>query len=76
LYPKKGETTQKRRDEGLDKYARCFVRGSLIYLAIGVIMGVMMAANGDWTPLLGRVHNHINLVGFVSFILTKPSPLI
>lgn len=53
----------------MDRYARCFVKGSLIYLAIGVVLGVMMAAHGDWTPLLGRTHNHFNLVGFVCFMI-------
>lgn len=53
----------------MDRYARCFVKGSLIYLAIGVVLGVMMAAHGEWTSLLGRAHTHINLVGFVSFMI-------
>ncbi|UCD71942.1 MAG: cbb3-type cytochrome c oxidase subunit I [Syntrophobacterales bacterium] len=53
----------------MDRYARCFVKASLIYLAIGVILGVMMVANADWTPRLGRPHNHVNLVGFVSFMI-------
>jgi cytochrome c oxidase cbb3-type subunit 1 len=53
----------------MDRYARCFIKGSLIYLVIGVVLGVMMAADGDWTPLLGRAHSHINLVGFVSFMI-------
>ena len=53
----------------MGRYARCFVRGGLIYLGIGVVLGVMMVVHGDWTSLLGRVHNHINLVGFVSFMI-------
>jgi len=53
----------------MDRYARCFVKGSLIYLAIGLVLGVMMAAHGEWTSLLGRAHTHINLVGFVSFMI-------
>ncbi len=53
----------------MDRYARCFVRGSLIYLGIGVILGVMMVAHGEWITLLGRVHTHLNLVGFVSFMI-------
>lgn len=53
----------------MDRYARCFVKGGLIYLGIGVVLGVMMAVHGDWTSLLGRVHNHVNLVGFVSFMI-------
>jgi len=53
----------------MDRYARCFVKGSLIYLSIGVILGVMMVAHGEWIPFLGRVHTHLNLVGFVSFMI-------
>lgn len=30
----------------MDKYARCFAKGSLVYLDIGVILGVMMVALG------------------------------
>ncbi|MFQ5842368.1 MAG: cbb3-type cytochrome c oxidase subunit I [Thermodesulfobacteriota bacterium] len=53
----------------MDRYARGFIKGGLTYLAIGVVLGVMMAAHGDWTSLLGRAHTHLNLVGFVSFMI-------
>ncbi|MFQ6079808.1 MAG: hypothetical protein ACE5NJ_11850 [Thermodesulfobacteriota bacterium] len=53
----------------MDRYARGFIKGSLTYLAIGVVLGVMMVAHGDWTSLLGRAHTHLNLVGFVCFMI-------
>jgi cytochrome c oxidase cbb3-type subunit 1 len=53
----------------MDRYAKLFVRASLIYLAIGVVLGVMMVTNEDWVVLFGRAHTHVNLVGFVTFMI-------
>lgn len=53
----------------MDRYARFFVQASLIYLAIGVVLGVTMIVHEDWTFLFDRAHNHINMIGFVSFMI-------
>ncbi len=53
----------------MDRYAKFFVQASLIYLAIGVVLGVMMVAHEDWVFLFGRAHTHVNLVGFVTFMI-------
>jgi cytochrome c oxidase cbb3-type subunit 1 len=53
----------------MDRYAKLFVRASLIYLAIGVVLGVMMVTREDWVVLFGRAHTHVNLVGFVTFMI-------
>jgi cytochrome c oxidase cbb3-type subunit 1 len=53
----------------MDRYARLFVQTSLIYLVTGVVLGVIMSVHEDWTFLFDRAHNHINLIGFVSFMI-------
>ncbi len=53
----------------MDRYARFFVQASLVYLAIGVVLGVVMGIHEDSIALFGRAHTHLNLVGFVSFMI-------
>jgi cytochrome c oxidase cbb3-type subunit 1 len=53
----------------MDRHAKFFVQGSMIYLIIGAVLGVMMAVHEDWTFLLSSAHAHINLVGFVTFMI-------
>src|SRR3990172_1927280 len=53
----------------MDKYAKAFVKASLIYLAIGTIMGVGMVIHPDIRFVLARVHTHINLLGFMAMMI-------
>jgi hypothetical protein len=40
----------------MDKYARAFVKASLIYLGIGILMGLSMVFSSDIRFTLTRVH--------------------
>jgi cytochrome c oxidase cbb3-type subunit 1 len=53
----------------MDKYAKAFVKSSLIYLGIGVITGLMMVVHPDVRFTLTRVHTHINLLGFMAMMV-------
>jgi cbb3-type cytochrome oxidase subunit 1 len=53
----------------MDKYARAFVRASLIYLAIGAILGVWMVLWPDIRFTVTRVHTHILLLGFMAMMI-------
>ena len=53
----------------MDKYAKAFVRSSLIYLGIGAIMGVWMVLSPDIRFTLSRVHVHILLLGFMAMMI-------
>jgi cbb3-type cytochrome oxidase subunit 1 len=53
----------------MDKYAKAFVKSSLIYLGIGVITGLIMVAHPDVRFTLTRVHTHINLLGFMAMMV-------
>jgi cbb3-type cytochrome oxidase subunit 1 len=53
----------------MDKYAKAFVKSSLIYLGIGTIMGILMVLFPDQRFTLSRVHTHINLLGFVAMMI-------
>ena len=53
----------------MDKYAKAFVRASLIYLGIGTLMGGWMIISPDIRFALTRVHVHILLLGFMAMMI-------
>jgi len=53
----------------MDKYAKVFVKSSLIYLGIGTILGVWMVLSPDIRFTLTRVHVHILLLGFMAMMI-------
>lgn len=53
----------------MDKYAKAFVKASLVYLGLGVITGIIMAAHPDVRFTLTRVHTHMNLLGFMAMMV-------
>ena len=53
----------------MDKYAKAFVKSSLIYLGIGTIMGIGMVLFPDIRFTVTRVHVHILLLGFMAMMI-------
>ncbi len=53
----------------MDKYAKAFVKASLIYFGIGTILGVVMVLWPDTRFTVTRVHTHINLLGFMAMMV-------
>lgn len=53
----------------MDKFAKTFVKASLIYLGIGAITGLIMIIYPDTRFLLTRIHTHINLLGFMAMMI-------
>src|SRR3989304_7971324 len=53
----------------MDKYAKMFVKASLIYLAIGTVLGVLMVLWPDSRFFITRVHVHILLLGFIAMMI-------
>ena len=53
----------------MDKYAKAFVKTSLIYLGIGTILGVLMVLWPDIRFAITRVHTHVNLLGFMAMMI-------
>ncbi len=53
----------------MDKYAKAFVKASLVYLGIGTILGVVMVLWPDTRFTLTRVHTHVNLLGFMAMMV-------
>ncbi len=53
----------------MDKYAKAFVKASLIYLGIGVLMGEWMVLSPDSRFILTRVHVHVLLLGFMAMMI-------
>jgi len=53
----------------MDRTTVLFIRASLIYLAIGVVVGVLMAAWPQWIYVYRSVHVHLNLLGFMTMMV-------
>jgi cytochrome c oxidase cbb3-type subunit 1 len=53
----------------MDKYAKAFVKSSLIYLGLGTILGVFMVSWADTRFIMTRVHTHLNLLGFMAMMI-------
>lgn len=53
----------------MDKYAKAFIRSSLIYLGIGTILGISMVLLPDHRFTITRVHTHIVLLGFMAMMI-------
>jgi len=53
----------------MDKYAKAFVKASLIYLGTGTLLGLLMVLVPDTRFALTRVHVHILLLGFMAMMI-------
>src|SRR4030042_3388352 len=53
----------------MDKYAKAFVKASLIYLGIGAILGVLMVIWPDIRFTISRVHVHTLRLGFMAMMI-------
>ena len=53
----------------MDKYAKAFVKASLTYFGIGVILGMLMVLWPDIQFSITRVHVHILLLGFIAMMI-------
>ena len=53
----------------MDKYARGFIKASLVYLGVGAGLGIMMVVWPDIRFTLARVHTHITLLGFMAMMV-------
>lgn len=52
----------------MDWFVRAFLKSSLAWLAIGVTLGVAMAAHPAWA-LYRPAHLHMNVLGFVAMMI-------
>jgi cbb3-type cytochrome oxidase subunit 1 len=52
----------------MDWHVRSFLRASLAWLALGVTLGVGMAARPAWT-IYRPAHEHMNMLGFVTMMI-------
>jgi len=52
----------------MDWAAKAFLKASLVWLALGVTLGVGMAVYPPWT-VYRAVHEHFNLLGFVTMMI-------
>src|SRR4030043_633202 len=53
----------------MDKYAKAFIKSSLIYLGVGTILGLLMIFWTDARFTMTRIHVHILLLGFMAMMI-------
>ena len=53
----------------MDKYAKAFIKSSLIYLGVGTILGLLMVFWPDARFAMTRIHVHILLLGFMAMMI-------
>ena len=56
------EFIHNRRNNQMEIWAKRFTKMALIYLALGVVMGVVIGTQPDWSQRLRFVHIHLNLL--------------
>ena len=52
----------------MDWYVKAFVRASLVWFALGVTLGLAMAAHPAWV-VYRPAHAHMNVVGFITMMI-------
>ena len=53
----------------MSEVTRNFIKASLLYLLVGVALGLVMALSTDLSLTLRASHAHINLLGWVSMLM-------
>ena len=53
----------------MEIYAKRFTKMALIYLALGVVMGMVIGSQPQWSERLRFVHIHLNLLGFMTMFI-------
>src|SRR6476620_5609857 len=52
----------------MDWFVRAFLKASLLWLGLGVTLGVAMAAHPAWS-VYRTAHLHMNMLGFVTMMI-------
>ena len=52
----------------MDWFAKAFIKAALVWLGLGVTLGVIMAVHPE-TAVYRTAHMHMNLLGFVSMMI-------
>ncbi len=52
----------------MDWYVKAFIRSSLVWFTLGILLGVGMAARPSWIVYL-PAHAHMNVVGFLTMMV-------
>jgi len=52
----------------MEWYIKAFIRASLLWFALGIVLGVVMAAIPTWVVYL-PAHAHMNVVGFLTMLV-------
>ena len=53
----------------MERYAKLFSKAALIYLALGVFLGIGLGGNPEWANRLRFTHIHFNLLGFMVMMI-------
>ncbi|MFQ5673248.1 MAG: DUF1858 domain-containing protein [Nitrospinales bacterium] len=53
----------------MERYPKLFIKAGLIYLLVGVVLGIGIGVVPDWSARLRFVHIHLNLLGFMVMMI-------
>jgi hypothetical protein len=54
----------------MEIWAKRFTKMALIYLVLGVVMGMVIGSQPEWSQRLRFVHIHLNLLGFMTMFIS------
>ncbi len=55
----------------MQQYAKLFIKAALIYLVLGVLLGIFMGNFPHWIAKVRFVHIHLNLLGFMTMMIAS-----
>ncbi|QPJ66342.1 MAG: cbb3-type cytochrome c oxidase subunit I [Candidatus Nitrohelix vancouverensis] len=53
----------------MDNYPRLFIRASVVYLTLGIVLGIAMGLAPDHAGQIRFIHIHFNLMGFMTMFV-------
>ncbi|MDI6784151.1 MAG: cbb3-type cytochrome c oxidase subunit I [bacterium] len=53
----------------MDKFAKNFIKASLVYFIIGSFLGGLMVIHPQWVGIFSSAHAHLNLLGWISMMI-------
>lgn len=53
----------------MSEYPKFFIKAALIYLGLGILLGIAIGTMPEWSVRIRFVHIHLNLLGFMTMMI-------
>lgn len=57
----------------MSEYPKLFIKAALIYLGLGILLGIAIGTMPEWSARIRFVHIHFNLLGFMTMMIAGVS---